>query len=465
MKRRQSGMTMIEVLGALAIATVLMVGLSTMIDTSLEDLEGQQAALYQAQVVGAARKYINANYLDLEADTAADPVAISISELKGQKFLPDGFSETNAYQQRICVLVHQPDPGKLDALIATYGGKRIPERVLPKVAMEAGQGGGYISFHNPELARGASWERNTGPYQDVPCNGATVLSGDADHDGGHLVSNLFFDGPGQLASDFLYRNEMPGRPELNQMRTPIKLAHKALVKSGEACGSDAALAMDSKTRHLLACGTDGRWRLASSWREPVATYADLLATPGEDDDVRMVTSLNRAFTYNGSGWTALAVDEKGDLLVPNHLTVGANATVGANLAVGANINAAGSIHAKDHISTDRDVNVGENLLVSGNARIGRSLTAIENITAEQMVYGHAGVEGRYVLGEQWVGGAEMTVWTRKNPGDECHIPVVLPDGRIEYIWPIGTFVLDANSVLIICGNDRRFRYQNTTFEP
>jgi len=448
MKRRQSGVTMIETLGALAIATVLMIGLSSMIDASLEDLEGQQTALHQSQVVGAARKYIDANYLDLKDDTAGGgTVAIPLSELKDQHFLPDGFSETNAYLQRVCVLVHQPDPGKLDALIATYGGQPIPERNLPKVAMEAGQGGGYISERNPERARGASWERVTDPYRGVSCDGATVLNGTAVHDGGRLASNLFFDGPGNLASDFLYRDAVPGRPELNQMNTPIKLAKNALVEAGTACGTDAALAMDEDTRYLLACGPDGRWRLASSWRRPVASFADLPTTNNARGDVRMVTSLNRAFTWNGSGWSALAVDEFGNLDVPNHLEVG------------------GSIHADDHISTDRDVNVGENLLVDQDAWIGRDLTADRDITAEQMLYGRAGIEGKYVLGEEWVGGAEMTVWTRKNPGDECHIPVVLPDGRIEYIWPIGTFVLDANSVLLICGNDKRFRYQNNTFEP
>lgn len=459
MKRAQSGMTIIETMGALAIASMLVLGLSAMIDTSMEDLEGQQAALHQAQVVGAARRYITENYATLVASSSAATIAVPIAQLKTARFLSNSFSDTNAYFQTPCLLVRQPSPGKLDVLIATYGGQAIPDRHVSMVAMQAGQGGGYITAANPGTARGASWEVNTTAYRGVTCNGTTVLTGTAANDGGHLVSSLFYDGPGQLAMDFLYRNAVPGRPELNQMNTPIKMANAGLVKSGDPCGADAAFSMDVDTRHLLACAKDGKWRIASSWTDSVRNYGNLPATGNTAGDVRMVTALNRAFTFNGSTWVALAVDQNGDMIVPR------------DVRASRNIDAGGTIHADGHISTDRDVNVGQDVRVGRDVRVQRDIYADRNIraqndiTAEQMVYGEAGVEGLYVRGYEWVDAPEMQVWDRKNPGDRCHIPQILPDGTIGYIWPIGTFLLDSNSVLLICGNDKHFRYQNNTFAP
>jgi type II secretory pathway pseudopilin PulG len=329
MKRTQQGMTVIEAMAALAIATMLLLGLSTMIDASLDDVKGQQTALYQEQVTNAANKYITANYTALVSSTAGGTVdTITIAQLKAGGFLSNSFSDTNAFSQTPCVLVRQPAAGKLDALVATRGGQAIPDRDLPLVAMYAGQGGGYISSAAPATARGASWSLVTTNYLNVACGGAgaDVLTG-AGSDGGHLVSSLFYDGPGQLSTDFLYRDAVPGRPELNKMNTsltmaaPIIMEGSALVTPGAACGSSASFGMDDATRSLLACGKDGKWQAVSTWKEPVQNYSDLPTTGNTSGDVRMVKALSRAFTYDGSGWVALAVDQNGNMSVPDTLTV------------------------------------------------------------------------------------------------------------------------------------------------
>jgi hypothetical protein len=352
MKRTQQGMTVIETMAALAIATMLLVGLSAMIDSSLDDVKGQQTALHQAQVVNAANKYITANYTALVTSIAAGTVGtITIAQLQAGGFLSDSFSGTNAFNQTACVLVRQPVSGKLDALVATYGGMAIPERDIPLVAMLAGQGGGYISTAVPGTARGASWELVTTSYRNVACGGTTVLTGAAANDGGHLVSSLFYDGPGQLSTDFLYRNAVPGRPELNQMNTPIHMmprtsaqeARAEAVEDGTdsrctAASDNGKIAVDASGR-VLSCQA-GVWRRQGSgyWKDPVAAYLDLANLPASGNvkgDVRMVTDLNRAFTWNGVSWVALAVDQSGNLLVPGMLTtnlVKLNQTVVTNAA-------------------------------------------------------------------------------------------------------------------------------------
>ncbi|SFV05818.1 shufflon system plasmid conjugative transfer pilus tip adhesin PilV [Pseudoduganella namucuonensis] len=348
-KRRQQGMTVIETLAALAVASALLLGLSAMIDTSLDDAKGQQAALHQAQVVDGAHRYITANYADLMAATAGGAVApVTVAELRAGGFLPDGFSSTNVFSQTSCVLVRQSAAGKLNALVAAFGGTAIPERDLAQVAMQAGQGGGYISAAAPGTARGASWQLATSDYRDVPCGGVTVLTGAAADDGGHLVSSLFYDGPGQLTQDFLYRNAVPGRPELNQMNTPLHLAPGTGAQAVEddatdprctAASGSGKLAVDASGR-MLSCQA-GVWRRQGSgfWRDPVAAHADLPITGSQTGDTRMVTGLNRAFTWSGAAWEALAVDQNGDFHVPETLTanlITLNQTVTRNAACGTN---------------------------------------------------------------------------------------------------------------------------------
>jgi hypothetical protein len=321
----QHGTTIIETLGALAIGAALLLGLSRMIGDSLEDAKGQQAALYQAQLVNAADKYIAANYAGLLGGTGGGGVAVvSLAQLKAGGVLSDSFSGTNVFNQAACVLVRQPVAGKLDALVATYGGTAIPDRDIALVALLAGQGGGYISAAAPGSARGASWQLVTTSYRNVACGGATVLTGAA-HDGGHLVSSLFYDGPGQLATDVVYRDTVPGRPELNQMQTPL---HMLPGSGAQAVENDAGdprctpaagtgkIAVDADGR-VLSCQS-GVWKRQGfgSWKDPVAAYADLPASGNAAGDVRMVAGLNRAFSWNGGGWTALAVDQNGDLSVP-----------------------------------------------------------------------------------------------------------------------------------------------------
>jgi prepilin-type N-terminal cleavage/methylation domain-containing protein len=419
--RRQRGMTLVEVLAALAIASVLLVGLSSMIGDSIDELKEQQTALQQAQVVAAASRYVAANYSDLVAATGGGALtAVTVAQLKTAGFLPAGFAATNPYGQSACVLVRQPTPGRLDALVAGYGGSAIPDRAIAAVAMMAGQGGGYVSAAQPGIARGSSWELVTTAYQGVACAGTTVLDGAAAHDGGHLVSGLFYDGPGQLSTDFLYRDTVPGRPQLNQMNTALGFAGAALVTPGTACGSAAAIAIDSASRTVVTCGADGLWQAASTWKAPVANFADLPTTGNTAGDVRMVTALNRGFTYSGSAWVALAVDESGNLRVP--------ATVYADT-----------------------VDTATAIVTAG------TITADKTISST-----NGGIASNWVVGRNWMEGPTLYLNDAIAPGTPCNI--LNPDGSTTY--NIGSFKKDANGVLLSCQPpDNVFKYSNGTLTP
>jgi hypothetical protein len=383
MRHAQRGITLIEVLGSIAVGTLLFMGLNDMIDVSLEDAKGQQAAYQQSQLVNAARKYIAANYSSLVTASASAIAPVTVAQLKSGNFLSANFASTNSYGQNSCVLVRQPTANKLDALVATYGGQAIPDKNIAVVALSAGQGSGYISAANTAVAQGASWSLTTTPYRSVSCSGgASVLVGTA-VDGGHLVSNLFYDGPGQLSTDFVYRDVVPGHPDFNRMNTPLQMASSALVTAGAACGAQPALAIESTTSSVMVCAA-GVWKngTTSTWKDPVANYAAL--GTGAAGDVRLTLDTKRAFAYNGTTWVALAVDQNGDMAIPRDVAVTRDARVTRDVIANGSISADidvdvtgtltvynGEIHANNRI-------IGNQLIPAGYASPGDPCnTAVE----------------------------------------------------------------------------------------
>ncbi|WP_256081779.1 shufflon system plasmid conjugative transfer pilus tip adhesin PilV [Massilia sp. YIM B04103] len=465
--RKQSGVGLIEVLGALGIGALLMVGLARMANASLDDLQSQQAAYYQSQVVSAAQRYIKAKHEDIKAMTASPSIvlAVSLEQMRKEHFLPAGFADKNAYQQNTCLLIRQPDPvnakGRLDALVVTSGGNAIDEKDLAAASMHAGPGSGYISKRDSGVARGASWSMPTNPYRGKACDGGStaVLQGTA-ADAGHLVSNLFFDGVGQMESDFLYRGRVPGRPELNRMTTPLELAGRALVVNGTNCRNElneiqAALALDRETRYLLSCDKDtGTWRSASSMREPVVAWADLPTSHNYLGDVRMVTSLSRAFTFNGSTWVALAVDQNGNLDVPGTVTA-------RDLHATNHIESDRGIHAADHIKSDKNLMAGNDVLADRDIKAKRNLITEKDLEVKGSANVGYELTALGVEVKGWMSTPQISIFDTFRPGDKCHYQVWSQhDQKYVIAYPNGTVVMDAAYRPLICGLDRIFHYAN-----
>ena len=379
MKHSQQGTTVIEVLGVLAITAILLLSLTSMVDASVNDVKGQQTARHQEQVVNAANKYITKNYTELVKDTIAvgTVTAVTLAQLKADGFLPNSFANTNAFNQTPCVLVRKSSSSTVDALVATYGGQAIPERDIPLVGMYAGQGGGYISTEAPGTARGASWNLVTNNYRGVACGGTTVLDGSSTNDGGHLVSSLFYDGPGQLSTDFLYRSSVQGKPDLNQMDIPLKMASDAIVNENDPCGNTAAIAFDSD-RNQLNCDLSGVWKRVTTWKRPVNTFTDLPATDAVGD-VRITLDTGRAFMYAGGGnWSALAVDQNGDLHVARDVVASRDVNLGQDVNLGRNVNLGHDVNAGGTANFGQDVN-GKNANITQDVNVGRNANIHQDV--------------------------------------------------------------------------------------
>lgn len=320
---RSRGFTLIEVLGALAIVALISIGAAAMIQGALEDTRGHHAGQHQAKVVEAAERYVRQNYAALVGMTAAAPVAVPLTTLAD--LLPTGFMPTNAFGQTPCLRVMQPVSGRLNALVVAEGGLSIPTRDLAYVAAQAGPGGGQITATDPAVAQGAfgSWRVDTATYGAAACGPES--GGPATN---RLASAMFFDGP-MTGTDFLYRGEVPGHPELNQLDVPLGMGGTAVVAedtSTAQCGPAVPLSQGriavTPEGVLVTCQA-GTWRRAGSafWKDPVATFASLPLAGNREGDVRLTLDTQRSFAWNGAEWRAMAIDEAGNLEVPGQVTL------------------------------------------------------------------------------------------------------------------------------------------------
>jgi prepilin-type N-terminal cleavage/methylation domain-containing protein len=312
------GFSMIEVLAALALAAVMIAGITTMVSASMRDARAQQAALYQTRLEAAAAQLVRQNYSMLLAGVSpTTPTLFGLAQLS--PYLSGSTGPTNAYGQAPCLLVYGSNPaGALQALLVTEGGSAISDVDLGYISATSGQGGGAIPALNNAggAANGAfgSWTVANPNPAGASCSGTKTGTG-------HLASLVTSSAAQSQNADYLYRVAVPGDPSVNAMQVPIIMATQT---DFAACDMPRAVAADV-LGNVLNC--DGaRWLPQASfhWRGPVADEAALgtLSQPSEGD-VAITDATHRAYVYNNANaWQALAVDEQGYLYLGNTQTAG-----------------------------------------------------------------------------------------------------------------------------------------------
>ncbi|WP_321816641.1 MULTISPECIES: shufflon system plasmid conjugative transfer pilus tip adhesin PilV [unclassified Paraburkholderia] len=317
---RQRGFTMIEMLVALALAAIMIAGFAAMLNDTLDDTRAQQAALYQQQMTQAATQLVRQNYAALAAAaTTATPVVIGLKNTPYvlSSWLPDGVGATNPYGQTPCLLVYASPTtaGALQALLVTEGGTEISDAQLGYIAANSGAGGGEIQSNGRALGAYGAWSVAAPNPGGQSCSGTKTGKG-------HLASLVAYNGSQAQNSDYLYRVAVPGNSQANAMQVPIVLAQ--MQTAWQQCGTVGAVAANPDGE-VLNC-LDGTWEPQASyhWRGTAPDEAALasIANPVQGD-VMMTKFTNRAYTFNGTAWQALAVDESGKLELGNAQTVGA----------------------------------------------------------------------------------------------------------------------------------------------
>lgn len=319
---RQAGITLVEVVASLAIIAAASVGLVVMSDTYAEDAKASVTAGQLRSFGNAAQSYIKDNYAAVQAvatDTA--PAMVDAATLVAAGALPSDFATRNSFGQTMCVLVLEPTAGRLQALVVSEGGRSIDDLSLGGIASMIGGSGGAVYDADPAVIRGASggWQVPAAAFDDRTNNIGRRCDGTVGNvrlAAGTPVMALWFEN-GATSTAFLSRDAVPGRPELNEMNTPLVLNSIQVV--GDACTRLGSVAR-SAAGGVLSCQS-GQWKAQGSsfWDDPVATFADLpscaAASVGQTR-VAMTSTVGpgpRVFTCNGTSWVALAVDDSGNL--------------------------------------------------------------------------------------------------------------------------------------------------------
>ncbi|EHK70846.1 prepilin [Pseudomonas psychrotolerans L19] len=225
----QRGFIALDMLFGLIVLAAVMTGAAVMIANQMDSQNYQIAADQQKQVADAAAKYLKDNFATVYAAAGTTtPAQITPAMLRNTNYLPVGFTDANAFGQTFVVLARRVATNQLESIVLTTGGQTIDEMGTREIAENLGAPGGFVPV------------ANTGIVQGVRGGWSLALSNYGINPGaGHTASALFLQ-DGTLANDYLYRNAIAGKPELNRMNTALNMGGNDLNNAANITASGTA---------------------------------------------------------------------------------------------------------------------------------------------------------------------------------------------------------------------------------
>ncbi|HDX4154005.1 TPA: shufflon system plasmid conjugative transfer pilus tip adhesin PilV, partial [Escherichia coli] len=197
------GFALLEILGGLVVISLLMPLFWSYIEDYLNEMRNQSAAFHADAYNTAARTYIADNNARLHSGTL--PAIFTADELIRKGYLK-GLNRSPFGQSYTTGIRRNTSTGRLEALTCSTGGENIKDDALRSIASLLPGLGGFIGKNGTATGVFGGWTDKPGDY-GLSCNG------------GHIAIVMM--GDDLQESDRLYRFQVPGRPELNQMNTAI----------------------------------------------------------------------------------------------------------------------------------------------------------------------------------------------------------------------------------------------------
>lgn len=364
-KKIQFGLTLVEVLVTLAVVSAAAAGAFFLIREQQESAKAIAAAEHISAVAKAASGYVSDNRDAIFlAATPTQPFLIRVADLVDAGQL-SGFSASNAYGHSVCVLVLEPTPNRLQALVVAEGGRAVDDSTLGQISAAIGADGGGIYSSNAAVIQGsaAGWAMAPGSYA-LPNHAGRRCDGSAgvvQFQVGRPVVAIFDPLAAAGAADHvLHREENPARPELGAMNVPLVI--ESIQTPGESCATTGAVAR-AADGSLLSC-TSGQWAGPGSganlfWKEAVVDPNQLPeCVPSIARQVRSVgVGPPRPYVCTGAAWVPVALDLNGRLSVPGLLQTGGINTTG-NATFSGSFNTSGRVVASQLIQLNSTVVLG-----------------------------------------------------------------------------------------------------------
>ena len=250
-KTKQSGFTLIELVIALTVIGVLMPIVYQHWQIGYIAEQQSHAADQLRQVNDASDSYIKRHFDTLlSSTTPSSGPQITIDQLVNDGLLPEGFRNSNIWGQSYEIYVRKPHENTLNSITITRGGREHKEGdsfatlTVPGAALRLGGAGGFVPTGAlPGQQDGTLHGAAGGFILDLAALGITSPGP------GHLGAYSAFD-EYDLGTDYLYRGEVPGHPEYNQMQTELDMTGHGIenvgsvqyvsrtVTDGESCSTE-----------------------------------------------------------------------------------------------------------------------------------------------------------------------------------------------------------------------------------
>ena len=250
-KTKQSGFTLIELVIALTVIGVLMTIVYQHWQIGYIAEQQSHAADQLRQVNDASDAYIKRHFDTLlSSTTPSSGPQITIDQLVNDGLLPEGFRNSNIWGQSYEIYVRKPHENTLNSITITRGGREHKEGdsfatlTVPGAALRLGGAGGFVPTGAlPGQQDGTLHGAAGGFILDLAALGITSPGP------GHLGAYSAFD-EYDLGTDYLYRGEVPGHPEYNQMTTELDMTGHDIenvgsvqyvsrtVTDGESCSTE-----------------------------------------------------------------------------------------------------------------------------------------------------------------------------------------------------------------------------------
>ncbi|EJF1042415.1 TPA: shufflon system plasmid conjugative transfer pilus tip adhesin PilV, partial [Escherichia coli] len=223
----RKGFVLFEILAGLIVIGIATPMIYSEIENWLNEQLYQSAAYHADAYNTAARNYIADNNARLHSGSL--PANFTADDLIRQGYLKQGFNHSPFGQSYITGIRRNQTTGRLEALTCSTGGQTIKEEGLRSVAGQLPGLGGFISKNGTATGAFGAWTDKPGDY------GLTCSTG-------HIA--VVMSGDDLQESDRLYRFQVAGRPELNQMHTAINMGGNNINNTGNINGQSATLKGD-----------------------------------------------------------------------------------------------------------------------------------------------------------------------------------------------------------------------------
>ncbi|MHB1758366.1 MAG: shufflon system plasmid conjugative transfer pilus tip adhesin PilV, partial [Leptospirillum sp.] len=212
------GTVLATALGAILIANTVPFWLETQHHALMDQTTAGQIRQVSDGLAGYTKAYSGAI---LGVATATKPAVIPISALIATGFLPAGTSTLDPYGQTVTGEILQPIAGILVGAVVTQGGTAPGGSHLNQLATLIGAQGGFVPTADIQTlpgicgtncyqGSGGTWKASFSQY---PFTGVGP---------GSLIALQQFN-TNNMPTDFLYRSNVPGFPQANQMQTSINM--------------------------------------------------------------------------------------------------------------------------------------------------------------------------------------------------------------------------------------------------